>query len=166
MYKNFFFDRDNTLLYDKGYTYKTEDFKWVEGAKLALKTLTKLQKNIFIVTNQAGIAKGKFTVDEYLNFNSFFLKECERNQIKIKQVYFCPYHVDGVIEEYKKKSEFRKPNPGMINAAHREYSLDKNQSVMIGDSYSDLKAGKNAGIASFLFNQKNIFKFLEYEKLI
>ena len=69
MYLNYFFDRDNTLIIDKGYTHNLKDLKWIPGALDVLKTLSSKNKRIFIVTNQAGIAKGKFTLKQYKIFN-------------------------------------------------------------------------------------------------
>ena len=165
MFKNFFFDRDNTILYDKGYTHKIEDFKWFEGAKKTLKFLTQKNRNIFIVTNQAGIAKGKFTIDQYNAFTNHFLKECALNSITIKEIVFCPFHEDGLIKEFKKTSFNRKPNPGMLLHIIEKYNLSKSESILIGDSDSDTIAGKRAGIKSLKFDKKSLYDFLLKEEI-
>tara|TARA_Y200000002_G_C22663637_1_gene656960 strand:- start:1228 stop:1728 length:501 start_codon:yes stop_codon:yes gene_type:complete len=166
MYLNYFFDRDNTLIIDKGYTHNLKDLKWIPGALDVLKTLSSKNKRIFIVTNQAGIAKGKFTLKQYKIFNNFMLSELLKHSVKVEQVIFCPFHKNSVIKRFRADSYFRKPNPGMILKIVNKKHLSKSECIMIGDKMTDLKAGHAAGIDSYLFNQVNLFEFMENKKLI
>ena len=72
----------------------------------------------------------------------------------IDKIYYCPHHVEGTIEEYKKDCNWRKPNPGMIEEAARELVIDLDNSFIIGDKISDLEAGHRAGCKTiFLANE-------------
>ncbi len=156
MNKAVFLDRDGVINKDGHYIYKIEDFIFNEGIFELLKFF--LEKNfiLIVITNQAGIAKGFFTEEDFLKLNNWMLKEFSSRFIEIKKVYYSPYHPEALIEKYKKESFDRKPNPGMILKAKEEFSIDLSRSILIGDKESDILAGENAGI------KKNILIKSEY----
>ena len=137
-----FLDRDGVINIDEGYTYKWSEFEFIEGAIEALKHLINLGKNLIIVTNQSGIARGYYTEEEYLQLEVMMLDE-----------YHCPHHVDGVVPSLSIQCSHRKPSPGMILSAIKDHSLDPSRSIIIGDKESDIEAGENAKLAGkYLIN--------------
>ena len=103
-----FLDRDGTINYDKGYTYKFSEFKFRPYILKGLKYLTKKNYLIFIVTNQAGIARGKFKLKDLLKLNKKLLLYLNRKNIIINDIQFCPYHPNAKIKAYRKKNCLQK----------------------------------------------------------
>ena len=132
-----FIDRDGTINVDTGYVYKVEELEFVSGVIDFLKELQKYFDGFVIVTNQAGIAKGKFSIDDYINFETYLEEQLRKEGIKILDSFYCPYHRDGIVEKYKKESLLRKPNPGMVLLAAEKHNIDIFNSIMIGDKESD-----------------------------
>lgn len=146
MRKAIFIDRDGVVNVDKGYVHKVEDFVPIEKNINFIKGLTRDEDFlIFIVTNQAGIARGYYTEDVFLEFQKWVEAYLLKAGLKIEKTYYCPHHVDGVIQKYKKNCDCRKPKAGMLLEAAHEYSVDLEASIFIGDSDSDALAGSAAG---------------------
>jgi D-glycero-D-manno-heptose 1,7-bisphosphate phosphatase len=147
-HKALFLDRDGTINIEKNYIYKIEDFEFINGIIELIKNYQKQGFLIFIITNQAGIARGFYTENDYQILTHWMLKQFETKEIKITKVYHCPHH-----PEITGECNFRKPNPGMILQAIDEYNIDPANSVLIGDKKSDILAGKNAGIGKNIYIQ-------------
>jgi D-glycero-D-manno-heptose 1,7-bisphosphate phosphatase len=82
-----------------------------------------------------------------LRFDAWMRAEIERRfGVHIAKTYYAPHHPDGVVDAFKGDSPLRKPNPGMILAAQRDFDLDLASSALIGDNESDIIAGKRAGV--------------------
>ncbi len=147
--KAVFLDRDGVINIDKSYLYKKEDFIFCDGIFELLKYVTKLGYELFIITNQSGIARGYYNEDDFQKLTLWMLKEFEKKDIKIKKVYYCPHlPEDGC--------ECRKPKPKMIQDAIKEFDLNPKNSWMIGDKSSDIEAAKNAGVKnSILISAQN-----------
>lgn len=143
--KALFLDRDGTINIEKNYVYKIEDFEFTDGIIPLIKSYQDKGFLIFIITNQAGIARGYYTEKDYFILTEWMLKQFENNGISISKVYHCPHH-----PEITGPCICRKPNPGMILQAIEEFNIDPQQSVLIGDKQSDILAGKNAGIGTNL----------------
>ena len=141
-----FLDRDGTINYDYGYIYKFSQFKFRPRVLKGLKYLTKKKYLIFVVTNQAGIAKGKFKISDLKLLHKKLKKYLKKKNIIIHQIEFCPYHPNGIIKNYKKKTLFRKPGNLMINKIFRKWNIDKKKSFMIGDRNSDKLAAKKSNL--------------------
>jgi D-glycero-D-manno-heptose 1,7-bisphosphate phosphatase len=141
MNKALFLDRDGVVNVEKDYVYRIEDFEFTKGIFELCKSYFEKGFYIFIITNQAGIAKGYYTEKDFLNLTYWMTAQFLENGIRIAKVYFCPHHPDitGICK-------CRKPEPGMILQAVKEFDLDISESVLIGDKESDLEAGRNAGI--------------------
>lgn len=146
--KALFLDRDGTINIEKNYVYKIADFEFINGITDLIKGYQKQGYLIFIVTNQAGIARGFYTENDYAILTSWMLKQFEAKDIKITKVYHCPHHprITG-------DCNFRKPNPGMLLQAIGEYNIDPVNSVLIGDKKSDILAGENAGVEENIYIQ-------------
>ena len=146
MNKGLFLDRDGVINVDRGYVYRIEEFQFVDGIFALCSAFLKCGYQIFVITNQSGIARGYYTKEDYDILTSWMLGEFRKMQIEIIDIYACPYHPDGIVAEYRKESRDRKPNPGMILKAAEKYNVDLGQSVLIGDRESDIQAGEAAGI--------------------
>jgi len=102
-----FLDRDGVLNSSKinnGYISKIEDFKWIPGAKKAIKYLKNKKFKVIIVTNQSGVARAYFSIKNVYKLNKYIQDQVSRTGIKIDKILFCPYHPKGVIKKYKKKA--------------------------------------------------------------
>lgn len=132
-----FLDRDGILIEDVSYPHKPKDLHLRLEIIPHLTEAVKRGYLLIIVTNQAGLARGKFTLDQYNEFHKLLIKELQRHQVEISSTYFCPFHKEGVVPEYTGDSMNRKPNPGMILQAARDFDIDIKKSFMIGDKDSD-----------------------------
>jgi len=151
MTKAIFLDRDGVINHDTGYVGKSENFRFMDGIFQLCRTAThELGYLIAVITNQSGIARGYYTEQDFHNLTEWMLSEFKKNDVHVAAVYFCPFHVDGAIEKYKKDSFDRKPNPGMILKARDELNIDLSQSVLIGDNDSDAEAGRRAGVGKLI----------------
>ena len=146
--KALFLDRDGTLNVEKNYVYKVEDFEFTDGIIELIKAYQKDGFLIFVITNQAGIARGYYTEQDYQVLTEWMTGMLKSYGIKITKVYHCPHH-----PEVTGKCECRKPSPGMILDAINEFNINPSKSVLIGDKKSDILAGENAGIGKNLFIQ-------------
>ena len=144
--KALFLDRDGVINIDKHHVYKIEDCEFVEGIFDLCREYKQKGYLIIVVTNQAGIAKGIYTEDDYYKFRNHVHEEFKKQNCAIDAEYFCPYHTEGIVEKYKKDSFDRKPNPGMILKAQNDFNIDLENSILIGDKESDVEAGLKAGI--------------------
>ena len=152
-----FLDRDNTINQDKGYTYKYNDFKFINNSLNALKYLSKKRVWIFIVTNQAGIAKGYFTENDFISLHLKLKKKLFNQNIFIDEVKYCPYHPLATISKYRRNSSLRKPNNLMIKQILKKWPIDKMRSIMIGDQIKDYKCAHRSKI-KFQYVKKDMLK--------
>ena len=160
--KAFFLDRDGVLNQDFGYTYKTNNLKIIDGVFKFIKEIKKKNFLIIVVSNQSGVARGFFKLKDVKNFNNELNKKIfKETGCCIDRFYFCPYHIEGSIKRFKKKTEFRKPGNKMIEKAIFDFKIERERSFLIGDKKTDIISGKKSKIRSFLFNEKNIFEFYE-----
>ncbi|MCD6353946.1 MAG: HAD family hydrolase [Prolixibacteraceae bacterium] len=143
-----FLDRDGTINVEKNYVYKIEDFEFIDGIFQLLKSYQEQGFLLIIISNQAGIARGFYTETDYQKLTQWMVAQFKKRGITITKVYHCPHH-----PEITGDCECRKPNPGMILKAIKEFNIDPEESVLIGDKQSDILAGENAGIKKNLFIQ-------------
>ena len=160
-----FLDRDGVINSGKlnnGYIGSLKHYKWIPGAIKAIKFLNDKNYKVVVVTNQSGIARGFFTIKDVKKIHSYIQKKLKENYAKIDKFYFCPFHKDGIIKKYKKNSSLRKPNIGMFRLAQKKWNIDKKNSFMIGDQKTDMQFAKKAKINGYLFNEKNLYKFVKF----
>jgi D-glycero-D-manno-heptose 1,7-bisphosphate phosphatase len=150
MIKAVFVDRDGTINVEKGYVYKYEDFDLLPGVIEGLKLLTLYGIKIFIITNQAGIAKGYYTEVEFNNITEIIQNNLENKGIKIERTLYCPHHPEGIIPAYTKTCLCRKPGTLLLESIIEENSYKKNEVALIGDKNSDIDAGKKLGLTTYL----------------
>ena len=130
-------DRDGTLIEDKNYAYKIEDFELLPGVLEGLKLL---QTNFlfFIVTNQSGIGRGYYTKQDFQKFNDYLINVLKKQKIEFLKTYFCPHLRED-------NCECRKPKTKFIDEIIKEFNVNIKESWMIGDHPSDIEFGINAG---------------------
>ena len=152
-HKAVFIDRDGTIntYTPDSYTWKIEDFEWLPEAKEALRTLSKTDYKIVVVSNQSGIGKGKYTEEDVNILHAWMLEECKKEDIRIDAIYICPHHSDeGCV--------CRKPNPGMMRRAAEELNINLKKSWMIGDNPTDIEAGRRAGVKTIKIKNEKLKK--------
>ncbi len=159
--KAIFLDRDDTLIEDPGYISSPEQVKLLDGVAEALIELKSLGYKLIVVTNQSAVARGIVT-EKVLGEIHNRLKQllAEKNAF-LDRIYYCPYHPEGVVAKYRKKSDNRKPNPGMLLTAAKEMDIDLIQSWCIGNSVHDVEAGLRAGCKTILIDLPSHQKQLE-----
>jgi len=141
-----FLDRDGVINVDTGYVYRWEEFEFISGYLEALKVLQENGYLLFIVTNQSGIARGKYTIKEYEFLTDAMVNHLSINGINITEVYYCPHLEGSLIKKYNVACDCRKPKPGMLVRAATEWGINLGESILIGDKASDIEAAKLAGI--------------------
>ncbi|MCX8198086.1 MAG: HAD family hydrolase [Candidatus Micrarchaeota archaeon] len=135
MRKSVILDRDGTLVEDFGYAHKIEQLKILPGVVEGLRMLQN-DYMFFIITNQSGIGRGYYTVEDFHQFNNHLLGILEKEGIRIEKTYFCP-HVEGC--------DCKKPSTKYARQIEREFNVNLAESWVIGDHPSDVLMGKNAG---------------------
>lgn len=143
-----FLDRDGVLNVDLGYTYKVDDLRLVHGAVPGLKKLHAQGYVFVIVTNQAGVARGFYGLDEVKKFNDTLISEIQRiaPEIQFLDVMVCPHHPKGSVAEYTTNCLCRKPGTKLIDDAVKKHGIDLKQSWLVGDKDSDIDCAHNAGM--------------------
>ena len=115
---------------------------------------------ILVITNQAGIGRGYFNEVDF----HFFMKWMnDKLDNLIDDYFFCPYHETYGIGKYKKKSNDRKPNPGMINKAIQNHFIEPKKSIFIGDKITDMIAASSANISCKLLLGNYVKSSVQYE---
>ena len=162
MKKALFLDRDGVINIEKEYLYKIEDFEFIDGIMTLCMHYQNLGYIIVVVTNQSGIARGYYSEHDFNVLSSWMVKEFDKYAIEINKVYFCPHHTD-----ISGDCECRKPKPGMLLDAAREFDIDLKSSIIIGDKERDIEAGINAGLTeTYLFDEKSTCKKSKATKIV
>ena len=146
-----FLDRDGVINYDTKYPFRRRDIRFVPGALEFIASAHKKGWLIFIITNQAGIAKGLYDQADFISLMGWYCKQIEYNGGKINKVFYCPHHEEGEVSKFKIHCDCRKPGPGMFLVAANEYQINLRDSFFIGDRKTDGQAAINAGIKNFMF---------------
>ncbi len=149
-------DRDGTLNRDdNGYVHRVEDFELMSGVVSGLLQFKNAGFQFVIVTNQAGIAKGKFTEPDMMIFNYKLTHELARHGILIAATFYCRHH-----PEITGPCFCRKPDVGMVKQAETLFGFDSSRAIFIGDKDSDIQLGKNCGGTTVLIKND------QYENLV
>ena len=144
--KTIFLDRDGVINRNppnKGYVKKWEEFTFIPNARKAIRELTESGYRIIVVTNQAGIGRGLYSEEDLADIHSRMVAEISKTGGRIDAVYYCPHHPDA-------GCECRKPKPGMLARAAREHNIELENAYLIGDTTTDIEAGKSVGTTAFL----------------
>jgi D-glycero-D-manno-heptose 1,7-bisphosphate phosphatase len=146
-----FLDRDGVLNVDHGYTHKPEQLEWIEGAAQAVRLLNEAGYYVLVVTNQSGIARGFYDKAAVNSFHASMQDGLSAHGAHIDAFYYCPHHPDGAISSLAVRCRCRKPGPGMLEQAAREWPIDVEASFLIGDKDDDLAAAAAFNIRGVKF---------------
>jgi D-glycero-D-manno-heptose 1,7-bisphosphate phosphatase len=141
-----FLDRDGVINVDRGYVCSPEQFELVDGITDLCRHAVGLGYLLIVATNQAGIGRGYYTEADFLALTDWMCDAFRERGAPIAKVYYCPFHPEFGVGEYRRESDCRKPAPGMILHAARDFDLDLRRSVLVGDKESDIQAGVAAGV--------------------
>ena len=151
--KAIFLDRDDTLIEDVGYINHPDQVKLLDGVAEALIEFGAMGYMLIVVSNQSGVARGIVTEQVLGKIHDRLKQLLTESGVYLDGIYYCPYHPDGIVPKYRKDSDWRKPNPGMLLAAADEMDIELSRSWVIGNSGRDIEAGLRAGCKTVLLNQ-------------
>lgn len=152
MNKALFLDRDGVINEDEGYLFEIEKCRFVDGIFDLVKAAQDKGYLPIVVTNQSGIARGYYKVEDMILLHKYIEKEFRIRGVKIVDFFFSPYHPKAIIPELKKDSDCRKPKPGMFIQAIEKYNIDITKSIMVGDKPSDRI--ELEGLTSYILKSK------------
>jgi D-glycero-D-manno-heptose 1,7-bisphosphate phosphatase len=139
-------DRDGVINADAGYIGSMERFSFLPGVFPFLRAARDLGYRLAIATNQAGVARGLYSADDYRHLTRYMLRELKRESIDIDLVLACFEHDKGVDPVFTRQSFWRKPQPGMVLEAIRRLDLDPLRSAFLGDALTDMRAAQDGGL--------------------
>jgi D-glycero-D-manno-heptose 1,7-bisphosphate phosphatase len=158
--KAIFLDRDGVINKYVGFLRDIDEFELLPGVAEAIKTINESGYLCIVVTNQPVIARGEVSVAALEAIHNKMETLLGMEGAYIDGLYYCPHHphkgYDGEIAELKIDCDCRKPKPGMLLRAAKEFNIDLSSSWMVGDSESDILAGKNAGCKTALLQREKI----------
>ncbi len=149
-----FLDRDGTIIEHYDYLTDINQLQLMPTTPAAMRLLKDRGFLLVMITNQAGVAKGMITEKKLLEIHDHLKQMLAEKGAYLDQIYYCPYHPEGVVERYRRDSELRKPAPGMLLLAAEELDIDLEQSWMVGDDDRDIEAGQNAGCRTILLENR------------
>jgi D-glycero-D-manno-heptose 1,7-bisphosphate phosphatase len=143
-----FMDRDGTISEEVGYVNHPSRYRVFPYSAEAVRLLNEAGWLAILVTNQAGVARGYFTEDIITAVHGVLASELEKQGARLDAIYYCAHHPTVGDEPYRFDCDCRKPKPGLIERAAREFEIDLAHSWMIGDRYSDIELARNAQVRS------------------
>jgi D-glycero-D-manno-heptose 1,7-bisphosphate phosphatase len=147
-----FLDRDGTLNVEKGYIRNTDQVELYTGAAPAVRRLNDADILAILATNQTGAARGYYTIEHVHALNRRVAELLTKQAgARLDAVYYCPHYKDGIVPEFTKNCDCRKPAPGMILQAARDFpDIDLANSFVVGDKATDITFARNAGCRGIL----------------
>lgn len=162
--KAIFLDRDGVINKYVGFLRNIDEFELLEGVSEAIKRINDSGYLAIVVTNQPVIARGEVTYEELTEIHHKMETLLGQDGAYLDAIYYCPHHphkgYEGEVPELKIECECRKPKPGMLLQAAKDFNIDLEKSWMIGDSDTDIEAGKKAGCQTFLVGEKTLLDFM------
>lgn len=156
-----FFDRDGVLNEDLGWVGTPDRYRWMPEAVEAVGLVNDAGMHAFVVTNQAGIARGLYSEEDVQHLHDHILEDLLLSGATIDDFRYCPFHPEGVVERYRKESDWRKPGAGMLLDLLAAWNVDPSRSILIGDKRSDLEAAAAAKIDGYQYSGGNLLNFVE-----
>lgn len=154
MNKAIFLDRDGTINEDRHYVHLKSDFAFLPQAPEAIKLLRSKGYLVIVVSNQSGVARGLFSIDDVESLNGFMRSELQRHGAEIDGIYYCPHLPDGTVSEYAQQCRCRKPGALLFERAISEYRINAEHSYAVGDKLRDLEPGKKLGMNTALISKE------------
>jgi D-glycero-D-manno-heptose 1,7-bisphosphate phosphatase len=137
--KALFLDRDGIINVEKEYLHTVEEFEFIDDVFDTLRTAQEKGYLLIVITNQSGIGRGYYGEEDLLHLNRWMCEQFDNEKISIAKVYYCPHSPETTCN-------CRKPLPGMLLSAAKDFKIDFENSILIGDKESDITAGKSAGV--------------------
>ena len=157
--KAIFLDRDGTINKYVGFLRNIDDFELIEGVAEAIKLINQSGYLAIVVTNQPVIARGEVSWEELNGIHKKMATLLGKEGAYVDGIYICPHHpakgFEGERPEYKIDCDCRKPKPGLLLQAAKDFNIDLSESYMIGDSHRDVEAGENAGVKKSIKVEEN-----------
>jgi D-glycero-D-manno-heptose 1,7-bisphosphate phosphatase len=153
--KAVFIDKDGTLIEDVPYNVDPSLVKLTDGVVCALSIMKNAGYKIIVVSNQSGVARGFFEEHKLDLIESRITDLLSNSGISLDGFFYCPHHPEGTVKEYAISCDCRKPKPGMIISAAKQFDIDLFNSWMIGDILHDVEAGNAAGCKTILLDNGN-----------
>ncbi len=141
-----FLDRDGVVNEEIGYLHRAEEVRFVDGIFSLCRTAMGLGYKLIVVTNQAGIARGYYTEADFHSLMAWMREALLAESVELDAVYFCPFHPEHGVGEYKREHEDRKPGTGMLRRGASDLGISLAESVLVGDRCSDIAAANAAGL--------------------
>lgn len=151
-----FLDRDGVLNHDDHYVGSSDRLRWMDGAAEAVRAANDAGAYVFVVTNQAGVAKGHYGEADVQTLHCWMGDALRLEGAHVDDWRYCPYHVDATVADYRRHHPWRKPEPGMLLDLMAHWPVDPTRSLMVGDQPSDMAAAAAAGVASQRFTGGNL----------
>lgn len=158
-----FIDKDGTLLDDVPWNVDPLRMRLAPGALDALRLFAWIGLPLFVISNQSGVALGKFGERALDQVGARLREFAAEAGASFTDMYWCPHHPQGIVPEYTRACDCRKPAPGLLLRAAREHDIDLSQSWFIGDILDDVEAGHRAGCRSVLIDNGNENEWLRGE---
>jgi D,D-heptose 1,7-bisphosphate phosphatase len=151
-----FLDRDGVLNHDDHYVGTPERLRWMKGAVETVRAANDAGVYVFVVTNQAGVAKGHYAEADVLALHRWMAGELRSCGAHVDDWRYCPYHAEATVATYRQAHPWRKPEPGMLLDLMDHWPVDHRRSLMVGDQPSDMAAAAAAGVAALRFEGGNL----------
>lgn len=145
-----FLDRDGTIIRDVNYLRTADQIELLPGVPDALRQLRSGGFLLVLVTNQSAVARGYVTEDDVRAVHDALQALLRPHGAQMDAIYYSPYLPEGTVPQYARRSECRKPAPGMLLQAARELNIDLTRSYMVGDKDTDVEAGRRANCRTVL----------------
>jgi len=149
-----FLDRDGVLNIDHGYVHRPERLEWVVGAPEAVRLLNEAGIPVIVTTNPSGVARGFYGEADVRNFHAHMQEELQARGARVDAFYYCPHHPQGVVAPFAIVCNCRKPKPGLLEQAARDFAIDRTRSFLIGDKDDDVAAAQAFGVRGIKFDAK------------
>ena len=150
-----FLDRDGVINYDYGYVYKKNNFIWKKKVVEAIRYLNNKNFYVFIVSNQSGVGRGYYSIQDVEKLHYWLRNELKMNGAHIDEIFYAPFFKKSKLNFTKRDELLRKPNTGMINKAKKKWNIEMKKSYIIGDSDVDKNLAKNAKLKYVKVNKNS-----------
>jgi histidinol-phosphate phosphatase family protein len=141
-------DRDGTIIVDHGYVGSIDRVEFITGAAGAIARFNRAGIPVAVVTNQAGVARGLYGIDDVARVHRYIAKRLAEEGAHVDLFAYCPYHPEGVVDAFTRTSEDRKPRPGLAKAAQTALNLDLTASWVVGDRHEDIGLAEAIGASA------------------